>query len=466
MAKVEEYVLPPRKRKGEPRPSVEAMTEAERNRYVREHTRWRVRYRTPDRKQTDRGGFRKKGDAVAFAVSVEASKQRGEFIDAAAARTTLGELGAAWLDRQGHLKPSAHRVVESAWRVHVEPRWAEVRVADVRFTDVAGWVAELGGRRGATTTIRAYGVLAAVLDDAVRDRRLLTNPARGVSLPRKVHRGHVYLDHRQVDALARAAGEHATLVRVLAYTGLRWGEAVGLRVRDVAMLRRRLTVESNAVEVGSRIYVGTPKGHRVRSVPFPALLAEGLAVACAGKGPDALVFGDGEHLRRSHHGGWFAAAVAQAGTAVAELQESLPVAVTGVFDEATAAALAADQRAGGRQVTGSASVADWAALGVERVEVLSVGSRDFARLTPHTLRHTAASLAVASGASVKAVQKMLGHASATMTLDVYADLFDGDLDDVGAAMDRAASAALDHGGARGSVGRMWAENAPPPLHGV
>ncbi len=62
-------------------------------------------------------------------------------------------------------------------------------------------------------------------------------------------------------------------------------------------------------------------------------------------------------------------------------------------------------------------------------------------LTPHELRHTAASLAIKAGANVKAVQRMLGHASAAMTLDRYADLFDDDLDDVADRLDalRAAS---------------------------
>src|SRR5436305_15189991 len=63
-------------------------------------------------------------------------------------------------------------------------------------------------------------------------------------------------------------------------------------------------------------------------------------------------------------------------------------------------------------------------------------------LTPHELRHTAASLAVASGANVKAVQRMLGHASAAMTLDVYADLFDDDLDTVSVALNEARKAAI------------------------
>lgn len=59
------------------------------------------------------------------------------------------------------------------------------------------------------------------------------------------------------------------------------------------------------------------------------------------------------------------------------------------------------------------------------------------RLTPHDLRHTAASLAISSGANVKAVQRMLGHASAAMTLDTYADLFDDDLDAVASRLNDA-----------------------------
>lgn len=78
---------------------------------------------------------------------------------------------------------------------------------------------------------------------------------------------------------------------------------------------------------------------------------------------------------------------------------------------------------------------------------------DLLRPTAHDLRHTAASLAISAGADVKAVQCMLGHASAAMTLDVYADLFDDDLDAVGDALSRF--------GAPDVVGKVWAspENA-------
>ena len=63
-------------------------------------------------------------------------------------------------------------------------------------------------------------------------------------------------------------------------------------------------------------------------------------------------------------------------------------------------------------------------------------------LTPHDLRHTTASLAITSGASVKHVQRMLGHKDAAMTLNVYASLFEDDLDEVADRLDAALAAAL------------------------
>lgn len=61
-------------------------------------------------------------------------------------------------------------------------------------------------------------------------------------------------------------------------------------------------------------------------------------------------------------------------------------------------------------------------------------------LTPHDLRHTAASLAISADANVKAVQRMRGHASAAMTLDVYSGLFEDDLDAVAERLNDSAEA--------------------------
>jgi integrase len=73
---------------------------------------------------------------------------------------------------------------------------------------------------------------------------------------------------------------------------------------------------------------------------------------------------------------------------------------------------------------------------------------DFPEITPHDLRHTAASIAISSGANPKAVQRMLGHASAAMTLDTYADLFEDDLDALSARMDRVRARAQADGNRR------------------
>lgn len=351
--------------------------------------RYRVLYRTPERKQTTKRGFTTKRDAERFARTLEVSKDRGEFINPADATVTVGELGAAWIPTQTHLKASSYRPVESAWRIHVEPRWGSVKLNEIRPTAVQQWVSEMttGGDdrkpKAAATVIRNYGVLAAILDDAVRDRRLLSNPVRGVSLPRKAKKAHVYLTHEQVHSLA-SHSKYPALVLVLAYCGLRWGEAIGLRVKDVDMLRKRLLVTENAVEVGSRIVVGTPKNHKARSVPIPKFLADLLAHQCQGKHRDDLVFAN-------EHGGYLRSARVH--------EDNM----------------------------------SWFAGAVKRSGVPTI--------TPHDLRHSAASFAVSAGANVKAVQKMLGHSSAAMTLDVYADLFDDDLDAVAEALDNAVSRA-------------------------
>jgi len=166
----------------------------------------------------------------------------------------------------------------------------------------------------------------------------------------------------------------ALLVRLLAYTGLRYGEAVALRVRHVDLLHKRLRVVDNVTEPGGRQHTGTPKNDEARDVPLPAFLADALAEHLAGRGPDAYLFATaaGTPLRAGN--------------------------VRRLFDPAADA----------------------------------VGLPD---LHMHDLRHTAASLAVSAGANVKVVQRMLGHKSAAMTLDVYADLFADDLDDVARRLD-------------------------------
>jgi integrase len=146
------------------------------------------------------------------------------------------------------MKPSGFRTLDSIWRGHVEPRWGSVPLGDILHTDVAGWTAELVTHYSATLVRTAHSVLARILDDAVRDRLLASNPARGVKLPGRPARRNVYLTPEQLQHLADDAPvAYRSLVLLLGVGGLRWGEAAALRVCDVDFLRRRVQLHRNAV---------------------------------------------------------------------------------------------------------------------------------------------------------------------------------------------------------------------------
>jgi integrase len=340
-------------------------------------TLYMVRYRKPDGGQTMKRGFTTKRDAQLFSATVEVSKAKGEYIAPALGKATVAALAPNWLARKKRATaPSHYRMLESAWRVHVRPCWGEAPVADVDLLSVEEWITDMvTGGAGATTVLRAHGVLSGILADAVKGRRLAANPTKGVeNLPRKTARRHIYLSADDVSRLADASGRHRALVLVLAYCGIRWGEAIALRVRDVEFLRRRLSVHENAVQLGVDHAVGPTKGREARSVPVPEFVLNELSVQCRGKAPTDLVFAgpDGNYLQRPKSDrGWFSSAVCEA-----------------------------------------------------KVQAI----------TPHDLRHTCASLSVSAGVNVLALARMLGHKDASVTLRVYADLFDTDLDAVAAAL--------------------------------
>jgi integrase len=360
MATIESYKIPRKDKDGNP---------------LKPEVRYMVRYRTPQRTQTKRRGFTTKRSAQEFAATVEVEKMTGTYVAPSLGMITVGELAPAWLARkQSDVAPSNYRTLETAWRIHVKPAWGTTRVADVDLAAVERWIATMGKTSGATVVIRAYGVLAGILDDAMKSRRLAANPSRGVeNLPHKTGKRRVYLSPDGVGRLAYESGQHRALVLTLAYTGIRWGEAVALRVRDVQFLRRRLTVADNAVQLGVDHAVGQTKSRKERSVPVPQFVLDELAVQCKGRSLDDLVFGAGAYLPRpKSDGGWFAGAVKRA-----------------------------------------------------KVQ----------KITPHDLRHSCASIAISSGVNVLALSRMLGHTSAKVTLDTYADLFDTDLDAVASALD-------------------------------
>ena len=296
----------------------------------------------------------------------------------------MEEVAVAWYDAQVQIKPTTRSGYRYNLDKHVLPTWGAYRLTEISHGAVQAWVTGLGKERGPSTVRQIYLVLAGVLKFAVRDGRLPRSPADGIQLPRLIKRAHGYLTHPQVRLLAEACGHWSDLILLLSYTGLRWGEMAALSSDRVDIERRRLDISMSVTEVRGELVWGSPKNHDRRSVPVPSLVLAGLSERAAISPAPATLF-------RGADGG-----VVRAGNFRSR-----------VFNKAVAECMTADPK--------------------------------FPRITIHDLRHTAASLAVAAGANVKAVQRMLGHASAAMTLDVYADLFDDDLDAVADALDRHAA---------------------------
>jgi integrase len=345
--------------------------------------KWQATFRGPDGRERQRT-FIRKGQAERWEREKRTDVGRGVYAELSRNRRAVSEWALLWAAGLVHVTPKTKDRYEGIIRTHVLPRWGRRRLDSITHAELQAWVAELINQGQEPASVRKIvGVMSRIFSLAVADLQLGRNPAEKLKLPRVPRSRHRYLTHQQVsDLAAQMVPRDALVVQVLSYTGLRWGELAALRIADVDFLRRRLDVHRSVTVANAGLVWGEPKDHERRSVPVPRFLIEDLAAHCGSRAREELLFctRDGGVLRAQNF-----------------QRVSL-----------TPAAAAIDQKG----------------------------------LHPHELRHTAASLAISAGANVKAVQTMLGHASAAMTLDTYADLFDSDLDKVADALDEARARSL------------------------
>jgi len=203
------------------------------------------------------------GELRRLIESTQAKPRAGEALTIAEAATRY----IVQAKRRGR-KPSTLANIESEVRVHLEPFYGERSIDSITPEDVLDLVANLEGKGRSPKTI--HNVVATL--SALLNRYAASNPCDGLELPAVPEQAEIrYLTLEEVDAVLRHArpGPFQATDRALfltaAMTGLRKGELIALRWRDVDWTAARIRVRQNYV----RGAFGTPKSRRsTRSVPM------------------------------------------------------------------------------------------------------------------------------------------------------------------------------------------------------
>ncbi len=354
--------------------------------------RYEVRVRGNDGKERSRT-FRTKKEAERHERAHHAAIDSGVWIDPRAGRVTLTAWSSEWQRTVVHLRPKTRKIYDVNLRNHILPTLGNYELAKLTPSMLRAWLSDVtakDGRRGkpiaAATVAQAYRTLNRILAAAVDDELLGRNPLQGVKPPQVEPQPMRFLTHDEVATLVAAVDvRYRSFVYVAAYAGLRAGELIALRRFHVDLLRGTITVVEQVQYIDRRYVVSSPKSAAGRrSVSLPRIVADELEEHLRGlpsQGTDALVFPAPE-------GGYL------------HLENFR-----------------------------------------KRVWLPAIEQTGLAPLRIHDLRHTCASLAIASGADVKVLQRMLGHASAALTLDRYGHLLPGQAESVADRLDVLARAA-------------------------
>ena len=224
--------------------------------------RWEARYRDADGEQRGKT-FDTKGAAREFLASVRVEIQRGEYVDPNRGRVPVESVSDDWLASLVHLKPKTLIDYESALRCHVLPRLGRTAVGKIDQRRVRRFIADLLNDGVSAARVRkAVGTLRQILDLAVEDGLIRTNPCEGLKLPRMNQQEMHFLTAEQVAMLAAAMpAQYQLLVAFAAYTGLRVGEIAALRARHIDLDRGRVMVVTAVSEVRGQLIEQDPKSY-------------------------------------------------------------------------------------------------------------------------------------------------------------------------------------------------------------
>jgi integrase len=291
-----------------------------------------------------------------------------------------------WLNGLVGIKDKTRVGYRGLLNSRVLPAFGRHQLRQINPSSVRTWVSTMEGEDLSPSRIRqAHQVLHSSLGQASEDGLIGRNPAAGVKVPSDMEREMLFLTVKQIRILASEAEKYqrgaGPLITFLAWSGLRWGEVVALRRSSLNILRNRVVVNQSATEVNGSLTFGTTKNSRSRTIVIPNSVSELLAA----------------HL------------------------------TPGAFDDAVFTA-----PLGGPLRSANFRTRVW----LPAVKAITDTSPELTGLRVHDLRHTAASLAISAGGNIKAVQRMLGHKHASLTLDRYGHLYEEDLEELAARLDR------------------------------
>jgi len=250
--------------------------------------RWEVRFR--DGRRNRSRAFDRKKDAVAFESEVKRRKRLGALAELDAGEERLSDFAQQWwrLHAKPNLAPSTLKSYASVWDLHVLPHLGDHELRQLTPEVVANLRADLDAAKvGPATVRRALFVLQSVMRLAAVQSKVQSNPVRVVGKPRQPRRLARPITPETVERIrVQLSQRDATLVSILAYAGLRPGEALAL---TWGCVRRRTILVDRSIVLGQE---KSTKTNATRTVRLLGPLAQDLAewrLACRRPPADAYV---------------------------------------------------------------------------------------------------------------------------------------------------------------------------------
>lgn len=205
---------------------------------------WKGEYRDDAGRKVSKT-FKLRGDARRWAEGQEQGLLRGDHIYPGAGNVLLSEWALEWMASAHNLAPSTRSRYEVALRTHLLPEFGAVRLNRIMERSVQGWVNKLKASGLAPASVRkSFNLLRVMLRAAANVRLIPRSPCEETRLPKVETREMMFLTAEQLHQLAEGVENRFwALLMTAGYAGPRWSELAALRVGDLRLLERRLTVQ-------------------------------------------------------------------------------------------------------------------------------------------------------------------------------------------------------------------------------